>query len=92
MQGGWGLICGQGTRSHMLQLRACILQLRPFTAKKINNFLKLYTKEASINDVTLQMEKGDSLCEWGVSFFFTTENCSKTFLFSLSFFTIENFL
>ena len=26
--GGWGSIPGQGTRSHMLQLRVCILQLK----------------------------------------------------------------
>ena len=32
--GGLGLIPGQGTRFHMLQLRSCVPQLRPGTAKK----------------------------------------------------------
>ena len=33
-----GSIPGQGTRSHMLQLRVPMLQLRPGTAKLINIF------------------------------------------------------
>ena len=35
--GGLGLIPGQGTRFHMLQLRSCVPQLRPGTAKKKKN-------------------------------------------------------
>ena len=30
--GGWGSIPGQGTRSHMPQLRVCILQLKILSA------------------------------------------------------------
>ena len=38
--GGPGSIPGQGTISHILQLRVHMLQLRPRTAKYINNFFK----------------------------------------------------
>ena len=39
--GGLGLIPGQGTRFHMLQLRSCVPQLRPGTAKK-NIYIYIY--------------------------------------------------
>ena len=40
--GGLGLIPGQGTRFHMLQLRSCVPQLRPGTAKK-KKYIYIYT-------------------------------------------------
>ena len=47
--GGPGLIPGQGTRSHMLQLRVLMLQLRLSTAKLINkNILKNKNKNTCI--------------------------------------------
>ena len=36
--GGWGSIPGQGTGSHILQLRVLMLQLRPGIAKEISCF------------------------------------------------------
>ena len=38
--GGLGSIPGQGTRSHMTQLRVCIPQLRPSAAKLKKNWLQ----------------------------------------------------
>ena len=39
MQGVWGLIPGQGTRSYILQLRVHLSQLGPGTAKYLNEHI-----------------------------------------------------
>ena len=43
--GGLGSIPGQGNRSHILQLRVHMLQLRAATAKQINKYFKKFFKK-----------------------------------------------
>ena len=47
MQAGRGLIPGLGTKSHMPQLRVCMLHLRPGTVKSINRHNNTYLKNST---------------------------------------------